>query len=293
MDQAEGLRRLLACKPFRVVSFVAGSRQVGKTSLLANLAVCLARMGQEVLIIDENSGKDDICAMFGLSSRYDLLHVLNQSRRIEDVVVRPTPGVSVLPAAMALSQIASLTAEQQVILVDAMQELETPVNVLLVDGSYEHPLGYSPLGLSTSETVLVLSAKENAIKEAYALVRKLSLAFSRRHFKLLVNKTQSEDNAKSIHENLAKVAKLNGLAKIDSAGRIPYDREWQSAAKINMPMITANPDSKASLAIRELAMDMLHWPTDEHVKGGVGRFMGKLLRVTERLSPVQQLATHV
>ena len=58
-DQAAGLRRLFAARrSVQFVSFVAGSVGVGRSTLLANLATCLARRGKEVLLVDENSGDD-------------------------------------------------------------------------------------------------------------------------------------------------------------------------------------------------------------------------------------------
>jgi flagellar biosynthesis protein FlhG len=52
-DQADGLRRLMANSPGRLLAFVAGSPAVGVSSVTMNLAAALARLGQDVRVLDE------------------------------------------------------------------------------------------------------------------------------------------------------------------------------------------------------------------------------------------------
>ena len=46
--------------------------------------------------------------------------------------------------------------------------------VILVDASLSHPQGFSPFGLVSQETVVVLSGSSASITEAYALIKKVS-----------------------------------------------------------------------------------------------------------------------
>jgi flagellar biosynthesis protein FlhG len=52
-DQADGLRRLMANSPGRLVAFVGGAPGVGVGSVTMNLAAALARLGQDVRLLDE------------------------------------------------------------------------------------------------------------------------------------------------------------------------------------------------------------------------------------------------
>jgi flagellar biosynthesis protein FlhG len=52
-DQADGLRRLMANSPGRLLAFVGGASGVGVSSVTMNLAAALARLGQDVQVIDE------------------------------------------------------------------------------------------------------------------------------------------------------------------------------------------------------------------------------------------------
>lgn len=55
-DQADGLRRLMASSPGRLVAVVGSGSAVGVTSVTLNLAAALVQQGKDVLLLDERSG---------------------------------------------------------------------------------------------------------------------------------------------------------------------------------------------------------------------------------------------
>lgn len=283
-DQAGGLRRLLAENPMRVVSFLAACPGVGKTSLVANIAVCLARQGREVLVIDENQGQSNVLGQFGVHSVHDLLHVLNRDMPLREVLVQPTPHVSILPAARAIAELGRLTREQQTVLLESVRGLANPIDVVLVDTGYKHSLGFSPLGLATAENVIVLTGREDAITETYAMIKMLSLTFARRKFRVVLNRVKGLENARSVFGNLSRLTRSRKLGQINLAGVLPYDDSWQQAAQICMPVITAFPESKSALILREMVADLLHWPDAQMESGNLTRLMERLLMVTRQIN---------
>ncbi|NLB06086.1 MAG: MinD/ParA family protein, partial [Desulfobulbaceae bacterium] len=68
-DQATTLRTLNRAadsgRATRVLSVTSGKGGVGKTAVVANLAVLLSRMGQRVLILDADLGLANIDVVFG------------------------------------------------------------------------------------------------------------------------------------------------------------------------------------------------------------------------------------
>lgn len=287
IDQAAGLRRLLGGgRHLQVITFVAGSEGVGRSVAVANLGVALARQGKEVMIIDENTPGDDIASAFGLRARFDLLNVVSQEASLAQVFVQPMQGLRVLPASRAVKKLGGLTLTQQRALLDAMSSLERPLDVILVDASMAHPGGFSPFGLLSQEAVVVLSANGASITEAYSLIKKVSLSFARRHFRILVNKVRNLADARSVFENIAHVAAHKGVAKLDLAGAIPLDEALRQAAQVCRPVLLQQPTAPASNALREIASDMLYWQRSESELAGVEQFMQQLLHVSQRITPV-------
>ena len=284
-DQAAGLRRLLGGGQLQVVTFVAGCEGVGRSVAVANIGVALARLGKEVLIIDEHASRDDIASAFGLLARHDLLNVVERELALSEVLLEPMHGLRVLPAARAVKKLGRLSAAQQQTLLDAMSGLERPVDIILVDASMAHPNGFSPFGLVSQEAVVVISGSSASITEAYTLIKKVSHAFARKHFRILVNKVRSLPEARSIYENIAQVATQRGVAQLDYAGAIPLDDALRQAGQLCRPVLTLAPDSRSAHAFRDLAADLLDWQRHDNETGNVEQFLLQLLHLSRCLNP--------
>lgn len=283
-DQAAGLRRLLGGgQQLQVVTFVAGCEGVGRSVAVANLGVALARLGKEVLIIDEHAARDDIAASFGLMARYDLLNVVQREVGLARVLLQPMHSLRILPAARAVKKLGRLSLPQQQTLLDAMSGLERPIDVILVDASMAHPGGFSPFGLASQEAVVVLSASGASITEAYSLIKKVSQSFARRHFRILVNKVRSHADARSIFDNIAQVAAQRGIARLEYAGAIPLDEAVRQSFQLARPVVAQAPDSAAAAAFRDIAGELLHWQGSDG--GGVEHFIQQLLHLSQRITP--------
>jgi flagellar biosynthesis protein FlhG len=218
-------------------------------------------------------------------ARHDLLNVVQREMALSQVVLQPMLGLRVLPAARAARKLGRLSLVQQQTLLNAMSGFERPVDVILVDASMAHPNGISPFGLVSQEAVVVLSGSSASITEAYSLIKKISHAFSRKHFRILVNKVRSQSDARSIFENISQVAAQRGVARLDYAGAIPLDDALRQAAQQCRPVLVQSPDSPAATAFRDIASDMLYWQRSECEAAGVGQFMRQLLHLSQRITP--------
>lgn len=284
-DQAAGLRRLFGREQARIVTFSSGSAGVGKSISVANLAAALARQGKEVLVLDENAG-GNVASFYGATASHDLHHVVNREKSLAEVIVPVAPGIRILPAARAVKKLGKLNAAQQEALLEGFSEMERPADVILVDTSFDHPLGFSPLGLAAHDTVIVVSATGASITEAYALIKKVSLGYSRKRFRILVNKVKSADEAEAIHHNIAQLTASRGLARLDYAGYVPLDEYLRQASRLCQPVVGLFPDAPAAKAYRTLATDLLHWPSPDSETGGLEQFMQQLLHLSQHIDPI-------
>ena len=284
-DQAAGLRRLFGRRQSRIVTFAAGSAGVGKSVLVANLAASLARQGKDVLVLDENT-RNNVAACFGAHSRYDLHDVIAREKTLTEVLVATAPGVRVLPAARAVKKLGKLNQGEQQSLLESITAMDNPADVILVDASLDHPLGFSPLGLVAHDTVIVISSTSASITDAYALIKKVSLGYSRKNFRILINKVRSSDDAVAIHDNIAQLTRRRGLAQLEYAGFVPFDEQLRQASRLCQPVVGLFPDAPAARACRVIANDLLNWPLSENGGGGLEQFMQQLLHLSQHIDPV-------
>lgn len=283
-DQASGLRRLFAGGRLSVVSFVAAGEGVGKTHVVANLAVALAQRGRTVLVLDENAGRDNVAGLFGRPEGHDLLDVIQGRRSLDQVLVEVAGNLHVCPAARAMRGVDGFAAEQQRFLVEALDALPTPPDTILIDAAHDHPLGISPVGLVAPETVVVLSGSSHAITGAYALIKRVAQVYGRRRFGVLVNKARQREEAAQIFDNLSRVAAQRGVARLALAGIMPHDDAVAHAAWLHQAVQQAFPESVAAAAFRQLAGDIERWAGDGE-PSGIGQFMRQLVHLTQNIKP--------
>jgi flagellar biosynthesis protein FlhG len=280
-DQAAGLRRIFGSRPpLKVASFASGTPGVGKTSVVANVAVALARQGSEVLVIDENAGvphaSPRLGDLFGIEPKGDLLQVLDGRRSLAEVAQSAFPGVALLPAGLAARRFGCLSAAQRQALQDSLTAPGRPVDVILVDTSASHAQGFSPWGLAAGEAVMVVSGSGASIMDAYALIKKVSQVFSRRHFRILVNRVRTPEEGGTIFANLQKVAAERGIARLEYGGAIPAEPRMRHMAQLCQPLVAGLPESEAATALRAFAAHLATSSRADY-KEGVEQFVHVLL----------------
>ena len=284
-DQAAGLRRLFGREPSRIITFAAGSVGVGKSVLVANLAASLARQGKEVLVLDENT-RNNVASCFGTHAYHDLNHVINRDKTLSEVMLTVAPGVRVLPAARAVKKLGKLSQHEQASLLESIMGMERSADVILVDASLDHPLGFSPLGLVAQDTVIVISATGASITEAYALIKKVSLGYARKNFRILINKVRGLDEAEAIFDNIAQLTRRRGLARLEFAGFLPLDEHLRQSSRLCQPVVGLFPDAPASKACRTIASNLLRWPLSSDEAGGLEQFVQQLLHLSQHIDPI-------
>ena len=258
-DQAEGLRRLLTRSSSRVVTVVGARDGLGATSIVVNLAAVLGSSGKDVLVLDENLSQDNVTNTLALKSRYDLLNVVRGDKTWQDVILRGTQGVRVLPVARAIQSLPKLDESQRERLLESLSAAAKEMDVVLVDAARD---GHSVCAsLSGDEPLLlVLNATASGITESYALLKQMALHNGRQAFDIVVNKVGSEREALAVFDNMAQVASRHLQVHLEYLGHIPVDEKLKRATQLCRPVIEAFPAAQASYAVREIAQGLLRVP---------------------------------
>ena len=116
-----------------VFSVTSGKGGVGKTNISVNLAICLAQLGKQVVLIDADLGLANVDVVLGLTPQKNIFHLFHEGASVGDILF-PTPyGFSILPASSGMSEMLTLSTGQKLELLDAVDELEDDLDYLIVD----------------------------------------------------------------------------------------------------------------------------------------------------------------
>ena len=252
-----------------VITVTSGKGGVGKTNVVANLAVGLAQAGKRVLVLDADLGLGNIDVLLGLVPRYTLEHVLSGSHHLSDIIIQGPAGIQVLPAGSGLPQLTSLTDSQQLILQTELEHVADTVDVLLIDTG----AGVSPtvtyFASAAQETIVVISPEPTSLTDAYALIKVLCRQHRERRFKVLVNMVKSQRDATQTFRKLDAAADRFLHINLEYLGYIPFDDYLPMAVLQQKAVTVCFPGSPASQAFLQLAKKVAEWPDPQLPKSTV------------------------
>ena len=252
-----------------VITVTSGKGGVGKTNVVVNLAVGLARTGKRVLVLDADLGLGNIDVLLGLVPRYTLEHVLCGSHHLSDIIIQGPAGIQVLPAGSGLPQLTSLTDSQQLVLQSELERVADTVDVLLIDTG----AGVSPtvtyFASAAQETIVVISPEPTSLTDAYALIKVLYRQHRERRFKVLVNMVKSQRDATQTFRKIDAAADRFLNINLEYLGYIPFDDYLPMAVLQQKAVTECFPGSPASQAFFQLAKRVAEWPDPQLPKSTV------------------------
>lgn len=277
LDQASGLRAAMnpiaSIRPqAQVIAVSSGKGGVGKSNVVANVAVASARQGRKVLVMDADLALGNVDILLGLTPQYTIEDVLSGQRRLEDVLITGPEGIQLLPATSGGQIFTQLTHEQQLLLHTAFLELPYTPDLLLIDCA----AGISPnvlyFSLVAHDTVVVVSPDPTSLTDAYALIKILSTRHRLRTFRLLVNKVKHKQEGHEVFRKFSLVTDRFLSVSLDYMGCIPSDEYVTMAVAQQRAVCDLYPRAPASRAFTSL-VSMLHdWQGDQAWRGGFQLF---------------------
>ncbi len=247
-DQAEGLRRMLAGRAPRVIHFVSGAAGAGRTALVSNLAVALAALGREVIVVDENNRLGNACDAFGLRPRYELAHALCGDRPLAEVVLDGPQGVRVLPAARA--------GHVQGAMSGALARLLHDADFVLVDCARGMAAARAPFAGTVAEVIVPAAAEAAAITETYAWLKQVAARREDFAAQLVIGRALGAEQARAIHANIASVARERLGLELPLLGAIRHDARVAQCALRGQPVCAAHPRTEAAGDFRAIARSL-------------------------------------
>jgi flagellar biosynthesis protein FlhG len=271
-------------KPVRVIAITSGKGGVGKTNVSVNLATALNRIGRKVMIMDADLGLANVDVMLGLQPKFNLSHVISGERSLEEIIVEAPGGIKVIPAASGIQNMAELSPAEHVGLIRAFSELNTDLDVLIVDTAAGIADSVLSFAKASQEVVVVVCDEPASITDAYALIKVLNRDHNLRRFRVLCNMTHTPQEGKELFAKLVKVTDhfLDEVV-LDFMGAIPYDQNLRKAVKKQRPVVEVFPSCPASLAFKDAAMKLDKWPMPTAADGNLEFFVERLVGGSDSL----------
>jgi len=262
----------------KVISITSGKGGVGKTGVVANVSVCLARSGNKVLILDADLGLANIDVVFGLTPPFNLNHFFSGEKDLKSIIVEGPHGIQILPAGSGLQSFIQLDAEQKLRLLDGLDTLDDDYDFVFIDTEAGISENVTYFNTAAHDILLVTTPDPTAITDVYALMKLLSTRYHEKNFCLTVNMVRDETEALDVYRKLTVVANRYLDISIDYFGSIPYDRQMAESIRRQRAIVDLYGGSPIARAFSELAGRLDEIAPSRTPKGSVQFFWNKLLQ---------------
>lgn len=272
-DQAAGLRELASKNhgPMKMIAVTSGKGGVGKSNVVINLGIALAELRRRVLIVDVDLGLANIEALLGIASDYNVQHVIEGLKKLDDIIVTGPGGIRIIPGSSGISKLADLSSKKRQQFIQHFAALQGNTDIILVDtmaGISRNVVGFA---VAADEVLLVTTPEPTAVLDAYATIKTILERQPNATIKLVVNMVKDERQAKHVSQRIESVVKQFLNRRVRTVGYVPHDQHVGQAVMKSRALMQLYPNSPAAKSVRALAARLVHFrvPLQEQKRRGL------------------------
>lgn len=257
----------------RVIAIASGKGGTGKTTLTANIGICLSRLGKKVLLIDADVAMANLSLILGMQSSPITLHdVLLGEAQVHDSIYDGPEGLHFIPSGLSLDNYKRVDSER---LIGIVEQLEESYDYILLDVAAGIEKNVLSALSSAQETLLVTMPTSPAIADAL----KTKIVAQRLKSKVIgvvVNFVMNEKGEISKQE-------ISSILELPIYGSVPFDSEVRKTfmqQKVH-PVSIRNPNSEAAKEFQKIASRLTGIKVIEDKEKKIG-FFEKFLSIFKK-----------
>ncbi len=266
----------------RVIAVTSGKGGVGKTNIVGNLAVAMARLGKRVVIIDTDVGLANIDIVFNLRPQYNIRHLISGEKTLSQVMVTTDHGIGILPGGSGFADLTRFSEGEKLTLLSEFETLSDMADIILLDTGAGISSNVLYFNSSADQCLVVATTEPTSITDAYALMKVMSQTYGIKYFKLVVNMADNATGAKKVYGSLSNA--MNKFLKnvvLEYRGYIPVDPALQKAVRNRSILLDTVKHSPAADAISDLAKNLLNDNRTNQNQGNLTFFMNQVFAAAQ------------
>jgi flagellar biosynthesis protein FlhG len=201
----------------------------------------------------------------GLAPKYNLSHVILGERTIDEILVEGPGKMNILPASSGIQELTNLNKDQKIQILTQLDLLIDSVDVLFIDTAAGISSNVMDFNATAQEVVVVVSPEPTSITDAYALMKVLSLKYSGKACKLIVNMVRRPEEGREVFRQLQIVTDRFLDITIEYLGYVLLDGKFTKGVRNQKIVSELYPDTPASRCFTDISrkissMSPLHLP---------------------------------
>jgi len=255
----------------RVLAVTSGKGGVGKTNIVANLALCMAASKKRVLLLDADMSLGNLDLVLNIRSKYNISHVIKGYKRLEDIIQPGPRDLRIICGASGLDELADISDYDQQRLLGYLSGLQDETDVILVDTAAGIASSVVSFCLAADQVLVVTTPEASAMTDAYGMIKVLVRKGNPGPISVVVNMAHSAAEGKRTYQRLADVAGRFLQAKLYYAGTLLKDDGLCRAVRARQPVVLAYPQSQIAASFSALAARLGGIECDRNCQSGFFR----------------------
>ena len=253
----------------KTISFTSGKGGVGKTVLLSNVAVHMARQGKKILILDGDFAMANVDIVFGVRAKGTIHDVIFGKKSVEEIMIEVHPGIHLIPGGSGLYELQYMNKFQKRALVDQVSRVNKKFDYMLVDTAPGIDDNVLDLNAAAQEICVVVTPDPASLTDTYALIKVLNQRQKEERFSIICNQVSSESDGLALFQRLSDVTAKFLSVGLDYKGYIPYDPDLSRAVRNQQLLSVSNVFAPSNRLIMRLAENVCKAQEPSQAKGGI------------------------
>jgi flagellar biosynthesis protein FlhG len=261
----------------RTISITSGKGGVGKTTLVANLALSLAQKGKKVLSLDGDLGMANVDIMFGAKCQGSIHDIIAGRKEMKDILLEVSKDVFLIPGGSGIVEFNNLNHFERRAMVEAISSLPMGFDYLLIDtapGIAENVLFLNSAAQSVS---VVITPDPSSFADAYALIKVLNKQYKVNHFSIVCNQVRDEEEGMNLYKRFNDVVNRFLYIGLDYWGSVPNDAVLRKATQMQRLIVRHDVGAESSKAIRQISAQIEKSSKLIEANGGMQMFWDQVV----------------
>ncbi len=261
----------------RTISVTSGKGGVGKTTMVANIALNLAQSGKKVLILDGDLGMANVDILFGVKTDGSIHDIVSGRKEMKDILVEVSKDVFLIPGGSGMVEYNNLNHFERRAMIEAVTSLPFGFDYLLIDTAPGISENVLFLNSSAQSVSVVITPEPASFTDAYALIKVLNTQYKVNHFSIICNEVRDEQEGLNLYKRFNEVVNRFLYIGLDYWGSVPNDPVLKKANQMQRLIVRHDPSAESARAIRQLSLQIERSSKQVETTGGMQMFWDQVV----------------